>query len=190
VRNSLKFIGKSASLISATTLLMATTAIIPAEAANKAGARCTKVNAKAKIGGDSYVCTKNPTVKNAKLTWVWAGCIASHKLYVDANNRLKTITESAAQASTMLDTEIAALKAEAPADEARLRPSRQKLLPMKLKQKSLIRKLLMQKQSKQQHWPKQKLLQIMPLRLAPQLLQVRLTQLLHQHGPRLHVATN
>ena len=80
MRNSLKFIGKSATLIAATSLLMATTSIIPAEAVNKAGARCTKVNAKAKIGGDSYVCTKNPTVKNAKLTWVWAGCIASNKL--------------------------------------------------------------------------------------------------------------
>ena len=89
MRNSLKFVGKSATLIAATSLLMATTSIIPAEAANKAGARCTKVNAKAKIGGDNYVCTKNPTVKNARLTWVWAGCIASNRLYLDANNRLK-----------------------------------------------------------------------------------------------------
>ena len=118
MRNSLKTIGKGATLLATTALLMVTTAIIPAEAANKAGARCTKVNAKAKIGGDNYVCTKNPTVKKARLTWVWSGCIASHRLYVDASNRLKVITESAAQASTMLDTEIAALKAEAPADEA------------------------------------------------------------------------
>ena len=138
VRNSLKFIGKSASLISATTLLMATTAIIPAEAVNKAGASCTKVNAKAKIGGDSYVCTKNPTVKNAKLTWVWAGCIASHKLYVDANSRLKAITESAAQASTMLDTEIAALKAEAPADEAAAKVFDQKAADAKAKQTTAL----------------------------------------------------
>jgi len=134
VRNSVKFIGKSATLIAVTTLLMATTAIIPAEAANKAGARCTKVNAKTKIGGDSYVCTKNPTVKNAKLTWVWIGCIDSNRLYLDANNRLKAITESAAKASTMLDTEIAAIKSEAPADEAQAKVFDQKAADAKVKQ--------------------------------------------------------
>ena len=69
MRNSFKSIGKVATLLASTALLMATTAIIPAEAANKAGGSCSKVNAKARIGGDSYVCTKNPTVKNAKLTW-------------------------------------------------------------------------------------------------------------------------
>ncbi len=114
MRNSLKFIGKSASLISATTLLMATTAIIPAEAANKAGARCTKVNAKAKIGGDSYVCTKNPTVKNAKLTWVWVGCIQAHTEYlasVAAQKEAKTKLDSAI---TMFDIDIAALNSKKP----------------------------------------------------------------------------
>ena len=84
MRNSLKTIGKVTTLLASTALLMATTAVIPAEAANKAGASCTKSNAKTKIGGDSYICTKNPTAKNAKLTWVWIGCIDSNKLYLDA----------------------------------------------------------------------------------------------------------
>ena len=48
MRNSFKFIGKGATLLAATSLLMAVTAVIPAEAANKAGARCTKANAKTK----------------------------------------------------------------------------------------------------------------------------------------------
>ena len=126
MRNSIKSIGKVSTLLASTALLMATTAVFPAEAANKAGGSCTKVNAKAKIGGDNYVCTKNPVVKNAKLTWVWVGCIDSNKLYLDATTRLKQITESAAQASTMLDTEIAALKAEAPADEAKAKVYDQK----------------------------------------------------------------
>ena len=97
MRNSIKSIGKVSTLLASTALLMATTSILPAEAANKAGGSCTKVNAKAKIGGDNYVCTKNPVVKNAKLTWVWVGCIDSNKLYLDATTRLKQITESAAQ---------------------------------------------------------------------------------------------
>ncbi len=138
VRNSLKFVGKSATLIAATSLLMATTAIIPAEAANKAGARCTKANAKTKIGGDSYLCTKNPTVKNAKLTWVWVGCIDSNKLYLEATVRLKAVTDSAAQAITMLDTEIASLKAQAPADEIEAKAFDQKAIDAKAKQISAL----------------------------------------------------
>jgi len=113
VRRSFNKLGKAATLFAATSLLMATTSVIPADAANKAGARCTKANAKTKIGGDQYLCTKNPTVKKARLTWVWIGCVESHKLYLDANSRLKAINESAAKALTMLDTEIAAIKAEA-----------------------------------------------------------------------------
>ncbi|MBU3692616.1 MAG: hypothetical protein FGM47_03745 [Candidatus Nanopelagicaceae bacterium] len=138
MRNSFKFIGKGATLLAASSLLMAMTAVIPAEAANKAGASCTKANAKTKIGGDSYVCTKNPTVKKAKLTWVWVGCIESNKLYLESNARLKTITESAAQAVTMLDTEIAALKAEAPKDEADAKVFDQKAADAKVKQAAAL----------------------------------------------------
>ena len=117
---------------------MATTAVIPADAANKAGAACTKANAKTKIVGDGYVCIKNPTVKNAKLTWVWVGCIDSNKLYLESNARLKNITETAAQAATMLDTEIAALKAAAPADEAEAKVFDQKATDAKAKQAAAL----------------------------------------------------
>jgi hypothetical protein len=117
---------------------MATTAVIPAEAANKAGAACTKANAKTKIGGDQYLCVKNPTVKKAKLTWVWIGCIDSNKLYLESNARLKSITETAAQAATMLDTEIAALKAAAPADEAEAKVFDQKATDAKAKQAAAL----------------------------------------------------
>lgn len=140
MRKSFKSFGKGATLLAASSLLMAMTAVIPAEAAVKAGASCTKVNAKTRIGGDRYVCTKNPTVKNAKLTWVWVGCIDSNKLYLEANGRLKTITESAAQAITMLDTEIAALKAEAPKDEADAKVFDQKAADAKAKQVDALAK--------------------------------------------------
>ncbi len=138
MRNSFKFIGKGATLLAASSLLMAMTAVIPAEAANKAGASCTKANAKTRIGGDRYVCTKNPTVKKAKLTWVWVGCIDSNKLYLEADARLKTITESAAQATTMLDAEIAKLKADAPADEAEAKLYDQKAADAKVKQAAAL----------------------------------------------------
>ncbi len=135
-----KIIGKGATLIAATSLLMAVTAVIPAEAANKAGARCTKANAKTKIGGDNYVCTKNPTVKNAMRTWVWVGCLDSNTLYLDASSRLKTITEAADKAITMIDAEIASLKSEAPADEAAAKVFDQKALDAKAKQTEALAK--------------------------------------------------
>ena len=138
MRNSLKQLGRGATLFAATSLLMATTAVIPAEAANKAGAACKKANSKTKIGGDNYLCTKNPTVKNAKLTWVWVGCIDSNKLYLESSARLVTITETAAQAATMLDTEIAALKAAAPADEAEAKAFDQKATDAKAKQAAAL----------------------------------------------------
>ena len=138
MRNSLKQFGRGATLFAATSLLMATTAVIPAEAANKAGAACTKANAKTKIGGDQYLCVKNPTVKKAKLTWVWIGCIDSNKLYLESNARLKSITDTAAQAATMLDTEIAALKAAAPADEAEAKVFDQKATDAKAKQAAAL----------------------------------------------------
>ena len=134
MRTSLKQLGRGATLFAATSLLMATTAVIPAEAANKAGAACKKANAKTKIGGDQYLCVKNPTVKKAKLTWVWVGCIDSNKLYLESSARLVTITETAAQAATMLDTEIAALKAAAPTDEAEAKAFDQKATEAKANQ--------------------------------------------------------
>jgi len=140
VRSSFKFIGKGATLLAASSLLMAMTAVIPAEAANKAGASCTKANAKTKIGGDSYVCTKNPTVKNAKLTWVWVGCIDSNKLYLESSGRLKAVTDAGAKAITMLDADIAALKAEAPADEAAAKVFDQKVVDAKAKQLEALAK--------------------------------------------------
>lgn len=138
MRISLKQLGRSATLFAATSLLMATTAVIPAEATNHAGKACKKANAKTKIGGDQYLCVKNPTVKKAKLTWVWIGCIDSNKLYLESSARLITITETAAQAGTMLDTEIAALKAAAPADEAEAKAFDQKAADAKVKQASAL----------------------------------------------------
>ena len=138
MRISLKQLGRGATLFAATSLLMATTSVIPAEAANKAGAACKKANAKTKIGGDNYVCIKNPTVKNAKRTWVWIGCIDSNKLYLESSARLTTITETAAQAAILLDTEIAALKAAAPADESEAKAFDQKAADAKVKQAAAL----------------------------------------------------
>jgi len=138
VRNPLKQFRRGATVIAATSLLLAITAVVPAQAVNKAGAACKKANAKMKIGGDSYVCIKNPTVKNAKLTWVWTGCVDSNKLYIESSARLKTINETAAQAVKLLDIEIIALKAAAPSYEAEAKAFDQKAADAKVKQAAAL----------------------------------------------------
>lgn len=83
---------------------LSTVIAIPAEAAVKAGAVCTKANARTKIGGDNYICTKNPLVKNAKLTWVWIECINTNNNYNQSAARLVTLKAQAATAQTKINT--------------------------------------------------------------------------------------
>jgi len=68
-------------LVIAMTVLLLGAVVSPAQAAKKSGAACKTTNAKAKIGGEKYVCTKNPIVRNAKKTWVVSGCVTSQVAY-------------------------------------------------------------------------------------------------------------
>lgn len=115
VKNSVMSIGKRASFVAAMALLTTMTSFIPSEAANRAGGPCPKLNAKARIGGDQYVCTRNPIVKNAKRTWVWAGCLDANALYTDSVKRLATLKAGLVTAKAKLDE----LVAEIPAAEAK-----------------------------------------------------------------------
>ena len=96
------------------------------EAAVKAGSVCSKAGAKTKIGGDSYVCAKNPTVKKAKLTWVWIECLNLDKIYIDNKAKYETLKKSSEVVLANLDIEIAALKSNASADESKAKNYDQK----------------------------------------------------------------
>lgn len=115
MRVSFVKIGKKATVVAAMALLTTTTSFIPAEAAAKAGARCTKEGATARIGGDRYVCTKNPRYPNERRTWVWVGCIQANTLYTDSVKRLDTLKAGLLTAKAKLDE----LTAELPAAEAK-----------------------------------------------------------------------
>lgn len=116
-------------------LLSATSLSVPqASAAFKAGAACAKVNAKTKIGGDSYVCTKNPTLKKAKLTWVWSGCLEVDALYRENKAKYDEISRASVAVLASIDAEIAKIKADAPADEAAAKVFDQKVADAKAKQ--------------------------------------------------------
>ncbi len=75
-------------LVIAMTVLLIGAVVSPAQAANKSGAACKTANAKAKIGGKSYVCSKNPIVVNAKNTWVVADCLTSNAAYRKGTTQL------------------------------------------------------------------------------------------------------
>jgi len=57
---------------------------------------------------------KNPTVKKAKLTWVWVGCIQAHTEYLTSVSAEKKAQEKLAVAVTMFDLDITTLKAKQP----------------------------------------------------------------------------
>ena len=108
-------IGTKATLIAAMAMLVSATSFIPAEAAVKAGDRCSREGAKTRIGGDNYVCTKNPRFPKDQRAWIWVGCIEANTLYVDSKKRLDNLKVGLASAQTKLDE----LVAELPAAEAK-----------------------------------------------------------------------
>jgi hypothetical protein len=108
-----------AGLATTMALVASVTIATPSMAANKSGGSCTKANATTRIGGDRYVCTKNPIVKNAKLTWVWDQCITANNDYLNAQ---KALNDSLAKATTELakiDADIAKYTAQIAVNEAK-----------------------------------------------------------------------
>ena len=79
------------------------TSILVASPANAAaitnGVACTKSGASTKVGTNVYKCTKNPTVTNAKLTWVWSGCLDANTAYVSSLATVKSLTTSLTKTS-------------------------------------------------------------------------------------------
>jgi hypothetical protein len=118
VRNSFKFIGKGATLLAASSLLMAMTAVIPAEAAVKAGDRCSKANATIRISGERFVCTKNPATKSSRLIWVWNDCLVTHRAYREGLTSQKELEETAAKTISMLKMDIEGIRAQIASNEA------------------------------------------------------------------------
>jgi hypothetical protein len=96
---------------------MSASLMIPAAEAAVPGARCSKANAKIKIGKESYTCTANPNVKSKRLVWVLDECIASAKAYRDGQETQKKVAETAAQTITMLKVDIENLKVQIAAKE-------------------------------------------------------------------------
>lgn len=120
-------------LVAASTVMITIGFLTPSSAAVMPGSACSKFNAKVKIGGDNYVCAKNPTVKKAKLTWVWSECLKLDKIYVDNKTKYETLKKSSEVLLANLEMEIATLKKDAAGDEQQARIFDQKALDAKTK---------------------------------------------------------
>ena len=108
-----------AGLATTMVLIASVTTASPSFAANKSGGSCTKANATTKIGGDKYVCTKNPTVKNAKLTWVWDQCISANNDYAAAQKALNDSLDQSTAELAKIDADIAKYSAQMAVNEAK-----------------------------------------------------------------------
>ena len=88
---------------------------IPANAATKAsnGVACSKSGATTKSGGTTYRCTKNPLVKNAKLTWLSRECLNLAASYNKSKAALPTTKAQTDATIAELDLDIVKWKAEA-----------------------------------------------------------------------------
>ena len=112
-------LGKFATATVIAAMAVSTLIATPSFAANKAKAACPKENVKATIGGEKYICTKNPytieSKKTAKLTWTIVACVDAHKVLLGARADLVKITASSKDTATKLDAEIKVLETALPA---------------------------------------------------------------------------
>lgn len=109
---------RAATSVLLTAFLMVGNVAIPADAAVRAGAACTKKNAKAKIGKESFVCSQNPARKSKRLVWVWADCLVADQSYKAGVASQRQLEETASKTITMLRVDIDNITKEIAANEA------------------------------------------------------------------------
>ena len=106
---------RKVSIIALGLLILASgLSIAPASAVVKVsnGVACVKAGATTKVSGASYVCAKNPIVKNAKLTWLSIDCINTTKTYSKAFASLPLIKSTMTATVAGLDKDLVALQAQ------------------------------------------------------------------------------
>lgn len=118
-------------------MLTSTLVATPASAAAISnGTPCpkAKTNKTTKVGGFVYKCTKNPTVKNAKLTWVSMDCLNTSAAYVKTNAAYLALAKQMPAILADLDVKIAA-------EQVRVQEAAVKADALDLKIKGLTDKL-------------------------------------------------
>jgi hypothetical protein len=87
------------------------------------GVACSKANSTKTVGGYKYRCTKNPLVKNAKLTWLSFECLTATKQWQTATKAQRDLVNVADQTAA-LDAEYLAAQASLASTTAALEKAR------------------------------------------------------------------
>lgn len=105
---------KKLSLYSLLVLLLSINVVVNPGVANAAkianGVACVKAKATTKVGGKTYVCSKNPFVKPTKLTWTLRQCLTANNLRKDALEQYETWKDLAKLAGPEGDAVLADLQ--------------------------------------------------------------------------------
>ena len=114
----------SVALLSSIVVLTGVTAPA-ANAATKIsnGVACSKANSVKTVSGYKYRCTKNPLVKNAKLTWLSFECLTATRQWQAATKAQQDLVNVADQTAA-LDTEYVAATAALASTTAALEKAR------------------------------------------------------------------
>lgn len=112
---AVKQFSKRASIV-AFALVLIGSGMMPAQAAVP-GAKCTKVNAKVKIGGENFVCADNPNTKSKAIVWVWRDCLLANTAYLKGIQSQDNLIATANQTIDMLKADIEKLKVDIAAQE-------------------------------------------------------------------------
>jgi len=105
----------SASLMAVTFSLLAS----PSGFAASANGSCSKSGQSTKIGGKTYVCAQNPTVKGKRLRWTLKDCLSANTAYLTSVKSLAETESSNAKILETIDASIKSLQAQVPVDKGR-----------------------------------------------------------------------
>ena len=105
----------SASLMAVTFSLLAS----PSGFAASANGSCSKSGQSTRIGGKTYVCAQNPTVKGKRLRWTLKDCLSANTAYLTSVKSLAETESSNAKILETIDASIKSLQAQVPVDKGR-----------------------------------------------------------------------
>lgn len=105
----------SASLMAVTFSLLAA----PSGYAASANGSCNQAGQSTKIGGKTFVCAQNPTLKAKRLRWTLKDCLSANTAYLTSVKSLAETEASNAKILETIDASIKSLQAQVPVDKSR-----------------------------------------------------------------------
>ena len=110
---------RAASVLAFFSLLLSLL-FVPSASAATANGRCSSAGQSVKIGGKTYVCAQNPTLKSKALRWTLKDCLSANTQYLRAIKSLSETEVSTDKILEVLDIQIRSLEAQLPIDEQRI----------------------------------------------------------------------